>query len=205
MADPTTDVWPSLYALGNMGFLDTTTLLLTPLGTMATEVNEGHAILMTKTYASHILKNCSAEEILTVLATFIQESGEMPAVDSLQIPVECRLALWRIHAISEECRGAEKSVGAPPPPKDSFWDLNTVWVEPIWRWLGGATAQELSADYEFYEGNLMRTLMKLVNILEEWRSLATLDSDVEMLEKMREYEERLLNGIAICDSLYLRI
>jgi superfamily II RNA helicase len=208
MADPSMDVWPSLRALGDMGLLETPVgpekpLTLTSLGVMATEVNEGHAILMAKTYTRGYMKEFTAEQILTVLASFIQEGDEMPAVDSLQIPKPCIDAIWAIHTIGKECQALER--GANAPTKDGYWDLNTLWVEPVWRWLQGATVQELIADYEIYEGNLMRTLMKLVNILEEWRSLASLESDVYMLDKMRDYENRLLNGIAVCDSLYLRI
>jgi superfamily II RNA helicase len=107
--------------------------------------------------------------------------------------------------MGEANQAVERRVGTVAIVKDGFWSLNTTWIEPVWRWLQGASAQELCADYEFYEGNLMRTLMKMVNIVEEWRSLATLASDTEMLETMRGVEQRLLNGIAVCDSLYLRI
>ena len=78
-------------------------------------------------------------------------------------------------------------------------------MEPVWRWLGGLTAAELCADYGLYEGNLMRVLLKMVNLLEEWRSLATLAEDVDELEKLRGLETRLLRDVAVCDSLYLRI
>jgi superfamily II RNA helicase len=51
----------------------------------------------------------------------------------------------------------------------------------------------------------MRSLLKLVNILEEFRSLATLATDTEMLETMKGVEEKLLRDVATCDSLYLRL
>jgi superfamily II RNA helicase len=75
----------------------------------------------------------------------------------------------------------------------------------VWRWLHGATVQEICADYEIYEGNLMRLLSKAANILEEWRSLATLSKDTEMLEKMRGLETKLARDLAAGDSLYLRL
>ena len=208
--EPSADVWPSLAALAEMGFLEKPVgpdlpLTLTALGTMATEVNEGHAILMTQAYSAGHLKGMSADEVLCVLAAFIQESGDMPAVDGLHIPRPCIDALWRIHRMGEANQAVERRVGTVAIVKDGFWSLNTTWIEPVWRWLQGASAQELCTDYEFYEGNLMRTLMKMVNIVEEWRSLATLASDTEMLETMRGVEQRLLNGIAVCVSLYLRI
>jgi superfamily II RNA helicase len=83
--------------------------------------------------------------------------------------------------------------------------LNTTWIEPVWRWLQGATVQDICADYDIYEGNFMRLLSKTVNLLEEWRSLATLSKDTEMLEKMRGLETKLTRDLAAGDSLYLRL
>jgi superfamily II RNA helicase len=200
--EPTEDVWPSLEALAEMGLLEkpVTALKLTALGTMATEVNEGHPILMPQAYQKGFMRDLTAEEILTVLAAFIQEGGEMPAVNGLRIPEHVKNILWKIHDLAEDNQHVETKRGP-----DTFWELNTTWVEGLWRWLQGATAQELCADYGCYEGNLMRMLMKMVNILDEWRSLATLSSDTDMLEKMRGLELKLMSGIAVCDSLYLRL
>jgi superfamily II RNA helicase len=78
-------------------------------------------------------------------------------------------------------------------------------VEPVWRWLQGATIQQLCAEYDCYEGNLMRSLATCGNLLEEWRSLATLAKDTEMLEKMRGLETAITRGAGASDSLYLRL
>jgi len=208
VADPSVDVWPSLRALVAMGFLEepVESLKLTPLGTMATEVNEGHAILMAQAYQKGILKNLAPEEILAVLVGFAEESGrEMPAVDSLRVSKPVIIALWNIHDLAMDNQQLENKMGAPRAPRDSYWELNTTWVEPVWRWLQGATTQELCTDYECYEGNLVRLLSKVVNLLEEWRSLATLAKDTEMLEKMRGLETTIMRDLAFSDSLYLRL
>ena len=210
MKDPSRGVWPSIDALAVMGFLEKPIQelpVLTPLGVMATEVNEGHAILMTKAYSKGILKNLSAENIIALLVAFAQEGdNEMPAVNSLNVSSELKSALWAVNDIVGECQILEDSVGAPRAPRDSYWQLNTTWIEPIWRWLEeGATVQDLCADYGFYEGNLMRLLSKAVNLLEELRSLATLALDTEMLERLRGLETRIMRDVAVCDSLYLRI
>ena len=207
--DPSRGVWPSIDALAVMGFLERPLEeipRLTPLGVMATEVNEGHPILMSQAFHRGTFKELSAEEILSVLVSFAQEGdAEMPSVNSLDVPKEVRAALWRVHGLTEEFQRVENQVGAPRAPKNSYWELNTTWVEPMWRWLQGATVQELCADYGFYEGNLIRLLAKTVNLLEEWRSLATLAMDTAMLEKMRGLETRIMRDVAVCDSLYLRI
>jgi superfamily II RNA helicase len=210
LEDPSRGVWPSLDALAVMGFLKRPVQdeapELTPLGTMATEVNEGHPILMSQTYEKGLLKDLSAEEIMSALLVFSGEAGrDMPAVDSLDVPRAVGTALWGIHAIGQEDQRLEESVGAPRAPRDSYWDLNTTWIEPVWRWLQGATVQDICADYDIYEGNFMRLLSKTVNLLEEWRSLATLSKDTEMLEKMRGLETKLTRDLAAGDSLYLRL
>jgi superfamily II RNA helicase len=181
-----------------------TPLKLTQLGTAATEVNEGHAILMPLAFKRGVFKGLGAEEIITVLTVFMGEAKKASSPDGLGVPSAVRTAMWAIDGIAREAQAVERQCNAPPA-KDSFWDLNTEWSEPVWRWLAGATAQELCTDYEFYEGNLMRTLLKLVNILEEFRSLATLATDTEMLETMKGLEEKLLRDVATCDSLYLRL
>jgi superfamily II RNA helicase len=162
---------------------------------------------MTKAYDKGLLRGLSAEGIITLLVTFAQEGdADMPAVQTLNVPADIRTAMWSIHGLADECQRLEEAVGAPRAPRDSYWALNTTWVEPMWRWINEeATVQELCGDYGFYEGNFMRLLSKAVNLLEEWRSLATLALDTEMLEKMRGLESRIMRDVAVCDSLYLRI
>ena len=200
--DPSRGVLPTLHALTAMGLLEES-LKLTPLGIMATEINEGHPILMAQTYQQGVVKDLGAEEILAVLVAFAEESGkEMPSIESLDVSQAVTTALQSICRIAAENQRLEGSVRAP---RDSYWELNTMWVEPVWRWLQGATIQELCADYDCYEGNLLRLLSKVVNLLEEWRSLATLSNDTEMLEKMRDLELTIMRDFAPGDSLYLRL
>jgi superfamily II RNA helicase len=208
---PENGVWPSLVALGDMGFLQTPVgpekpLILTPLGISATEVNEGHQILMPLAFRQGIFKNKTAEEVLVILSTFLGEPSETnPMPDTLSIPRTAMDAMFQIEKIANMCQDKEEAALAARPPKESFWALNTAWSEPIWRWIKGTPMTELCGDYEFYEGNFLRILLKMVNILEELRSLATLATDTELLHTMREAEQLLMREAVICDSLYLRI
>jgi superfamily II RNA helicase len=200
--DPSRGVLPTLHALAAMGLLEES-LKLTPLGIMATEINEGHPILMAQTYQQGLLTNLKSDEILAVLVAFAEESGkEMPSIESLDVPQAVTTALQSICRIAAYNQRLEGSVRAP---RDSYWELTTTWVEPVWRWLQGATIQELCGDYDCYEGNLLRLLSKVVNLLEEWRSLATLSNDTEMLEKMRDLELTIMRDFWGGDSLYLRL
>ena len=196
--DPTAAVWPSLHALAAMGFLEepASSLRLTPLGIMATEINEGHPILMTQAYAQGLMKGLSGEMILSLLTVFMQEGGE-PG----EIPKELRDIIRSIECIAKENERLETKRA----PRDSYWRLNTSWVEPMWLWLNGSTMEQICMDYGCYEGNFTRFLSKVVNLLEELRSLATLSKDTEMLEVLRGMEQLVMRDTAVCDSLYLRL
>ena len=199
-ATPQNDVAPSLKALEAMGLLEGGALTL--LGTAATEVNEGHSILMSKLFMSGVTKEFEPAEILAVLAAFLEGSPGSP--EELNVPKKCIETLYTIDGIAKECCRAERSCGSISP--DTFWDLGTQWIEPMWRWLTEEVEiATLCIEYEVFEGNFMRSLMKLANLLEEWRSMASLLEDLDTLDKLRDVEKRLLRGVAVCDSLYLRI
>lgn len=205
LSAPQRDVWDSLHVLERWGFLEPIDtdkpLSLTLLGMMATEVNEGHLILVPAAYTRGLFKDLTGIEILTVLAAFLDQEKEGGSPDSLQVSPAVKSTLWSIDAVAKDMMRVEILA----PPKSTFWNLQTTWVEPMWRWLNGATESDICADYGVYEGNLTRSLLKMANILEEIRNIATLAKDIEMLEKLKGLEDLLLRDILKSDSLYLRI
>jgi len=219
MSDPTQDVWLTLRALADMGFLEVPAgeppaatlefpLVLTQLGTMATEINEGHPLIMTKAYKERTFEGLSAEEIVACLAAFLQEGKAedgAPSIEGLAVPEKARRALYKLGDAARSLQNKEVRYEGLLGTKGGYWELTTTWVEPVWRWLEGATAVDLCAEYGMYEGNLIRVLLKIVNILEELRSVATLSSDVELLESLKGVEVKILRDVIVCDSLYLRI
>jgi superfamily II RNA helicase len=94
---------------------------------------------------------------------------------------------------------ARAGVSSPP----DFWDTAPFWPTVTKAWLEGADAGWLAQTYGLFEGNLMRGLLKVANLVNEWIAMATFCGDVDMLEKMREVPTLLLRGIAQPESLYL--
>jgi len=217
MNDPTQDVWMKLKVLAKMGYLEDVgggdnlefPLVLTQLGTMATEVNEGHALILTKAYKDGVFNGLSAEEVVACLAIFLKEGrsgeGESGSIGSLGIGEKIKSALERVGNVTQYLETVESTSLDGLINNMAYWELSTAWVEPVWQWLQGLTAVELCAEYGMYEGNLIRVLLKIVNILEELRSIATLSSDVEFLELLKGVEMKIMRDVIVCDSLYLRI
>lgn len=178
---------------------------LTLRGILATEINEAHSLVTAEIYTSGLLRAASAETVLAVLSVFINEKidtdGQLRICD-LRISKEVAGLLGSVDVIAAKLCGLERQFNIPV---DTYWTLCLNWVEPISRWLQGECSATLCADYGMYEGNLMRTILRLANIADEWISLATFCEHTDMVERMTMAKAGLLREIAITDSLYLRV
>ena len=56
-----------------------------------------------------------------------------------------------------------------------------------------------------FEGNIQRALMKLMGLVEEFRSLCELSGEVAWLRTLEGAQEMILRGVVVAESLYLRL
>jgi len=201
-------VLPLFSALAEAGFLqpfeDVKDIALTELGVLATEVNEGHPLLMTLAYEKGICDSLTGEEILAVLASFMGErEADAPSLESLKISAPVVSALYKIDALVPAFYETERKHEIMSPV--GYWNLNSRWIEPVWRWLNGESCSLLCAEYGFYEGNFIRSILKVANLLEEWTNLALYTKNTAMLSKLEGLSARLVRDIVVPESLYLRL
>jgi superfamily II RNA helicase len=139
---------------------------------------------------------------VALLSCFVEgEKTEDPiTVDCLRVPDTLKSALLAVHKIAA-------GLGAHENPKSQpeYWIVHNYWPEIIYRWMGGDEMGVLCAEYEVYEGNFMKAILKTANIVDEWLTLATYTKNLEVLETLREIRVDLVRGLVVPDSLYLRI
>jgi hypothetical protein len=133
--DPTEGIWPSLASQGEMGLLHKPVLrtrealALTALGVMATEINEGHPVLMAQLYKSGLLELEAPDVIICCLAGFIAEGKpEQTPVGQLDLPKPVIDALTFIQKSAIENARIEAEMGGRL--KEGYWTLSTTWIEP---------------------------------------------------------------------------
>jgi superfamily II RNA helicase len=90
-------------------------------------------------------------------------------------------------------------------PVEGYWSLSTQMVEPMWRWMEGEHASVICAEYNLFEGNFIRSVMKTANMLEEWLSMATYSQHTDQISKITEAKSLIIRDLVISDSLYLRL
>jgi hypothetical protein len=145
----------------------------------------------------------TAADIAIVLAAFSREAAgpeeEQPAVADLEVSPAARVALEWLGATAD--RMFRDDTTAPP----DYWSLNTMWPAIVARWLDGAPVATLATEFGLFEGNILRGLLKIANLLDEWSAVATLRTDLATLEALAAFQLLAGRDDIVVDSIYLRL
>jgi superfamily II RNA helicase len=167
---------------------------LTDVGVMASEINEGHPLLMAVGYSVKLCEGLGAPEICALLSCFVDPDPHDYAPD---VPRDVGVQYQRLLAIRDHLRSQEF---AKSP--EEYWEVSPFWMAPIYEWTAGEKSLNMiCAEYELYEGNFVKAILKVQSILQEWTTLATYKQDLEMLEVLRDFT--LVRDVVVPASLYL--
>jgi len=175
---------------------------LTQKGVNATEINEGDALLLSQMYEEKEFDNLNQEEILLILSCFLEkEEKEILSLNTLIISNNLKNILYKSEQFCKKIENTERKYSI------SFkdWKLNYENIEILTDLFKGRTVGEVCFNYSIMEGNLTRFLLKLLNIVEELKNVAMLNSDVNLLEKLENVRAYDFYKIANPGSLYLHI
>jgi superfamily II RNA helicase len=178
-----------MVVLEKMGFLKDG--VLTQKGILASELHEGHPLLMSHAYTEKMLHDMSSQDIVKNLSVFLDDIQTEYSFEKLPFHLDMIAysdTLFRVETIKSP---------------DSYWKLSSYWADGVVEWISGNdfVCEQLGIE----QGNFVRSMLKLSNIVEEWINLATISQDVEMIEKMKDVKNLIVRGFVIPDSLYLRI
>jgi superfamily II RNA helicase len=183
---------------------------LTLKGTLASEVNEGHCILMPELFISEITRPLSPTELLQVLAAFLEgEKSSDPAVSAphpsaLNTSSQVKDILYKADEIAQRYVVLEDSINPALSPAD-YWMLDTFWIEPLTAWIEGGDIGSICQQFGIFEGNFTRAVLKAANLCDEWLSLALFCQVPSEVEKINTLRPLLMRGAVQPDSLYLRL
>jgi superfamily II RNA helicase len=175
--------------LRKMGYMVDETL--TEKGVLASEIHEGHPLLMSHAFTEKLLHNESPEHIVASLSTFLED-----------VRTDERILKTKFHETMSELVTTISWL-EELKSEFSYWQLTSYWYDVVLDWLDGD--EFVCEKYGIEQGNFVRAMLKLSNIVDEWVSMATLTQDVEMVEKMVTIKNRIVRGFIVPDSLYLRI
>lgn len=174
-----------------------------PLSQMAANIHEGHVLLTPIAFQKKLFHTLSRNQLIGCLASFIpiEKRGEEFEAYSVLLANDARSALKELGNIAETMAKTEQDMQI----EFSNWTLNYYWIDIVIEWMNGVEVSEICKKYEIYEGNFVRTMLKIANIVDEWVTLSTVNHDLEMLELLRNIRPQIVRGVVVPDSLYLRL
>ena len=182
---------PFLGYLEEMGFVKDGKL--TDIGVIASEINEGHPLIMAKMYDE--TRKLNRNELIAYFGCFVE-----PENDDVYPCEHIKELVNKTYETADFLRSIEK-VESPP----NYWNVYEYWCQIMCEWMTGTEFEVICSTYGIYEGNFMKAVLKVANIADEYINIATLKQDIEMLEVLRDVRQTLIRGIVIPDSLYLRL
>lgn len=161
---------------------------LTIMGTLAAEIYEGNPLLMSYAYTKKLFHDYSAEEITIFLSIFLETDG----FDDVSYFIHPSHPAYELQQY--EFKISQHDI-------DFQQKISLFWCDLIEEWIEGETSKNICQNYNIDEGTLVKNILKLNNLLDEWRNLATIIEDLDMLDKMRNIN--LVREIVVPESLYL--
>jgi superfamily II RNA helicase len=164
-------VEPRIRYLEQIGYLENvpeditqiTAANLTLRGTLATEVNEGHALLLPTTCVMSLKKDLSCEDMVCLLAGFLAEGEKAldsaPRLTELGLNKDVLELLYLADDYAAELVMKEQQHDCMSP--ESYWFLHAGWIDIARRWFNGEHASAICLEYGIYEGNFISAMLKL--------------------------------------------
>jgi superfamily II RNA helicase len=151
-------------------------------------------------YIRECCHSLSGDELVIVLACF-QEHKDTDVSRDLRVSQNVLGVLDHIEFLKDECMRLEESA----VQNTEYWKISFDMIEPMKRWMEGEHASNICSEYELFEGNFIRSIMKIANMLNEWLSMAMYCQHTDQIEKILDVQQRLIRDIVVSDSLYLRL
>ena len=177
-------------------------LIINKKGTVAKQIAECNEILLTEILTNNLLHNLSSAEIVAVLAIFIEEKtidGENLSLDDLDIPSNSIQVIKQIKSISSNFDFNESQYHLNTK---TDWNIYLEFVQPAYMWIQNKSIYEIT-NYCEYEGNFIKNIIKINNILENIKSICTIIEDYDLLYKIQDLYKILIRDQVTLESLYV--
>ena len=169
---------------------------LTHKGVLASEIHEGHPLLMSHMFDEKMIHSDTSDMIACVLSMFLDTPNESEYPETSISTVSSVVS--KVAKYAGMLSGIERIKS-----EESYWDTTVYWADPVHDWMNGDDF--VCEKYGIEQGNFVKAMLKLSNIIEEWNTMAVISQDVDMIEKLKDTKQKIVRSFVIPDSLYLRI
>ena len=169
-------------------------------GIIASEISECNEITLTEMIVNDILTPLEPEEIVAVLATFIEEKTNETYWSDLDVSEQIKNALSHIDYGTKDFDQYEADLGINI---GTDWNLYLSFIGPAYDWACGRDILEMHKKYEIYEGTFIRNILRINNIVDNIKNIADTINKPELMKKLEIVDRLIVRDQVTTDSLYI--
>ena len=176
-------------------------LVLNIKGIIGKNINECNEILFTELLMSRMLHTLKPAEIVCVLCVFIDEKGDDVYLSDLDIPDACVRTIKQLDKMSKDLCADEATFHLNIR---SEWDLFYNFVEPGYSWASGKNIQHIHNYNTVQEGNFIRNIIRIDNLIENVKLICEIIKDYELLQAIQPIHDLIIRDQVTTESLYIK-
>lgn len=169
-------------------------------GIITSEFNESNELLMTELIQKGVFKDIDQIELLSILSIFCDDFDKENEyyIDDLVVSDNCKLKFKKIKEIHNELLNFTDQYSIQYDP-----GISLQFADIVWLWCNNKSFTEIIKEYEIFEGNFIKNMQKIHNIVNELNIVAEILEDHDLLTKIQNIESLIIKDIVDAKSLYL--
>jgi len=169
-------------------------------GIITSEFNEANELLMTEMIQQGIFKDTEQKELLSILSIFCDDFDKENEyyISDLLVSDNCKDKLNKIKSIHNDLLTSTSKFHIQYQP-----EISLQFTDIVWLWCNNKPFSEIIKEYEIFEGNFIKNMQKIHNIVQELNMVAETLEDHDLLTKIQNIETLIIKDIVDAKSLYL--
>jgi len=172
---------------------------LTIKGLICSQINECNEILFTEMLINNLFDDLEIEELISLLAIFIQERN---FDENVSLSGLSKILVGRVKHIEKICDYFRESEYTSGIDLNSNWNINKNMMRYAYDWAKGNKFDDLC--YDGFEGNFIKDMIKIDNIAKVLETMSEIVGNLDLMRKSSQISNYIIREFVSVDSLYVR-
>jgi antiviral helicase SKI2 len=172
-------------------------------GIIASHINDCNSIILTEMITNNYFNKLEPAEIAALIAIFIDDSisGNTITLNDIECSDLVYNNILGVENLVNKFMDLEKKYNIISS-KD-YWKINYDYIDIAYYWASGYSVKECLDGQEIFEGNFIKNILKIHNIIRNMIGIYKLINNIEILPVLEKLEPLLIRDIVSVNSLYL--
>ena len=175
----------------------------TQKGLVCSCISEVNELMLSESIHSGLFDNLEFGEIVAFICCFLNEKDQNNKdiyLSTINVPDILKISIDELINICDHYEYQESNFNIQI--KTDF-NVYLDFVEPVYVWANGGNMQDIFNITSVYEGNFVKLMLRINNILMNVKDLFSYLNKFELLKKIENFEEKLLRDEVSVNSIYV--